>query len=208
MLRSVTEDASWRAEGESWRQGDIVAPAEVIATSSGDRSQQPWMRETALAIVPSNDQEMHAGTAAPGARTGNGIDNSLTNIASVFRNTGGSGSAGAGVREEGGGINASNAASVPPSLVRSTWYSNPLFGGSYSYIAAGSSPADIEELARPLTSPGVSTKGGEGRESKEGKPRVFFAGEATHTAFFSTAHGGFESGRRAAEAVLRWSLRE
>lgn len=93
-----------------------------------------------------------------------------------------------------------------PSLVRSMWNSNPLFRGSYSYIATGSSPADIEELARPLTShspsPGTAGTAGGGRYGKE-QPTLFFAGEATHPVFFSTAHGGFESGRRAAEAVLR-----
>lgn len=84
------------------------------------------------------------------------------------------------------------------SLVRTTWALDPLFRGSYSYIAAGSSPADIKELARPLASCG---SGGDGRGG-EGEPRVFFAGEATHPTFFSTTHGGFESGRRAAEEVL------
>lgn len=84
------------------------------------------------------------------------------------------------------------------SLVRTTWALDPLFRGSYSFIAAGSSPADIEELARPLVS---RDSGGDGRGG-EGEPRVFFAGEATHPIFYSTTHGGFESGRRAAEEVL------
>jgi len=32
--------------------------------------------------------------------------------------------------------------------------------------------------------------------------QLFFAGEATHPTFFSTAHGAWESGLRAAEEVL------
>lgn len=99
-----------------------------------------------------------------------------------------------------------------PSLVRSQWNSNPLFRGSYSYIATGSSPADIDELARPLLAADSSKNGVSipvGEEGVDiGEPRVFFAGEATHRAFFSTAHGGFESGRRAAREILRWMPKE
>lgn len=117
---------------------------------------------------------------------------------------------------------------VAPVLTRSNWNSNPLFRGSYSYIATESSPADIEELARPLLVPLVeeehdprcSTDSTTGTEKgicaaleidshagkEEGGPsssaRVFFAGEATHPEFFSTAHGGYETGRRAAQNML------
>lgn len=142
-----------------------------------------------------------------------------------------------------------------PALVRSDWNSNPLFRGSYSYIATGSSPQDMEELARPLSVSGTRLNGnsdsasgeveganqhggstgagagadgfsgrlGEGAEGKVGAQddasrrgygngdrgcvsgstaRVFFAGEAMHSQFFSTAHGAFETGRRAAGDVL------
>lgn len=98
------------------------------------------------------------------------------------------------------------------SLIRSTWNSNPLFRGSYSYIAAGSSADDIDELARPLAYPdsldrsSVELEGEQGQDNK--RPRLFFAGEATHRSHFSTAHGGFESGKRAAREVLSWVPRE
>ena len=104
----------------------------------------------------------------------------------------------------------------PRDLLRSTWNSNPFFRGSYSYIATGSSPADVQELARPLLvfrSESSMTLGGEvtkdggvddrvGGMVGSGRPRVMFAGEATHPEFFSTAHGGFETGRRAAREIL------
>lgn len=124
-------------------------------------------------------------------------------------------------------------AGPPAVLVRSDWNSNPLFRGSYSYIATGSTPADMEELARPLSvgdgapstragGTGVAVKspvaGVEGADAGRyhgehveargagGSPvsscRVIFAGEAMHQQFFSTAHGGFETGRRAAREVL------
>eukprot|EP00903_Cladosiphon_okamuranus_P012790 g11954.t1 len=125
------------------------------------------------------------------------------------------------------------AARSPDALVRSDWNSNPLFRGSYSYIATGSSPADMEELARPLSvsaSAPLTRAGGTGiavdspvaadEASQAGRyrgkhletgraganpiscARVIFAGEAMHQQFFSTAHGGFETGRRAAREVL------
>lgn len=95
-----------------------------------------------------------------------------------------------------------------PLLVRSDWSSNPLFRGSYSYIATGSSPADMDELARPLSVPFEIEKSGQVETAEEngGAPssstRVLFAGEAMHPEFFSTAHGGFETGRHAAREVL------
>lgn len=101
-----------------------------------------------------------------------------------------------------------------PVLVRSDWNSNPLFRGSYSYITTGSSQADIEELACPLSVPVARTNGGGmptrieeaganwAAESGNLCRRVFFAGEATHPHFYSTTHGAFESGRLAARELL------
>lgn len=105
-------------------------------------------------------------------------------------------------------------AGSPAALVRSDWNSNPLFRGSYSYIATGSSPADMEELARPLSVgasaersdagcfSGQDTEARGAGASPVSSARVIFAGEAMHQHFFSTAHGGFETGRRAAREVL------
>lgn len=111
----------------------------------------------------------------------------------------------------------------PPALVRSTWNSDPLFRGSYSYMALGSSPVDMQEVAQPLSvlefgsssdrdegereagvTDGMKGNGAGvgGRRRLRRSPRVIFAGEATHTEFFSTAHGGYETGRRAAREVL------
>lgn len=39
----------------------------------------------------------------------------------------------------------------PWRLQRSAWGSDPLFRGSYSYVNAHGSPADIDTLAEPLT---------------------------------------------------------
>ncbi|CAM9631213.1 unnamed protein product [Choristocarpus tenellus] len=135
------------------------------------------------------------------------------------------------------------------SIVRSTWASDPLFRGSYSYLPSGSTPYDIGELARTLyedetlngtlyqasapvrcgdrgsddggskgegsdTAFGVhegevsTTEGGDYRNNfslpSSRAPRVLFAGEATHPRFFSTAHGGFDSGLRAADEIIAW----
>jgi monoamine oxidase len=65
------------------------------------------------------------------------------------------------------------------------WGSDPFALGAYSFNALGAQPAMRDDLAAPL--------GG----------RVFFAGEATMRHDFSSAHGAFLSGQRAANQVLQ-----
>lgn len=65
------------------------------------------------------------------------------------------------------------------------WSRDPFALGAYSFVAAGATPDDRVALATPL-----------GRS-------VFFAGEATHTAYPSTVHGAYLSGIAAAKAVRR-----
>jgi monoamine oxidase len=68
-------------------------------------------------------------------------------------------------------------------LVASDWAHTPSIGGGYSHALPGQADARVA-LARPFDD------------------RLFFAGEATHTSDFSTAHGGYESGVRAAEEAI------
>ena len=63
------------------------------------------------------------------------------------------------------------------------WASDPFALGSYSYNAVGSTPSMRKELAKPLAN------------------TVFFAGEASETNYFSTAHGAYLSGLRAAQEM-------
>ena len=56
-------------------------------------------------------------------------------------------------------------------------------GGAYSHALPGHAAAR-KDLALPF------------------EQRLFFAGEATHPDDFSTAHGAYESGRRAAEEAI------
>jgi monoamine oxidase len=65
-------------------------------------------------------------------------------------------------------------------LVASNWGRMTCVGGAYSHALPGHAAAR-KDLARPF------------------EQRVFFAGEATHTCDFSTAHGAYDSGVRAAE---------
>lgn len=65
------------------------------------------------------------------------------------------------------------------------WASDPFARGSYSYYPVGATPKLRTELARPL------------------KQKLFFAGEATHRNYFSTAHGAYLSGLRAANQILK-----
>jgi monoamine oxidase len=68
-------------------------------------------------------------------------------------------------------------------IASTAWASDPWARGAYSHALPGHA-GDRAALAAPV--------GG----------RLFFAGEATSPAFFSTAHGAYESGRRAADEAL------
>ena len=68
-------------------------------------------------------------------------------------------------------------------LAASDWAATASIGGGYSHALPGQAEARIA-LAQPYDG------------------RIFFAGEATSRTDFSTAHGAFESGLRAADEVL------
>jgi monoamine oxidase len=68
-------------------------------------------------------------------------------------------------------------------LVASNWGRMTFVGGAYSHALPGNATAR-RDLALPL------------------EKRLFFAGEATHTCGFSTAHGAYDSGVRAAEEAI------
>lgn len=68
------------------------------------------------------------------------------------------------------------------------WASDPFALGSYSFNAVGATPAMRKQLAQPL------------------KDKLFFAGEATEHQHFSTAHGAYISGLRAASELLATKL--
>jgi monoamine oxidase len=68
-------------------------------------------------------------------------------------------------------------------LVASDWTRTALIGGGYSHALPGQAEARLA-LAQPLDE------------------RIFFAGEATHRTDFSTAHGAYQSGLRAAREAM------
>ena len=68
-------------------------------------------------------------------------------------------------------------------LAASFWRADPFARGSYSYAKPGHAD-DRARLAEPVDG------------------RLFFAGEACSPNFFSTAHGAYETGLRAADAAL------
>lgn len=72
-----------------------------------------------------------------------------------------------------------------PKVVHSTWCSDRLFRGSFSYNPVGYSRHYREDLAR----------------SVDGL-QLLFAGEATHTTLYSSVNGAFSSGEREAEKLL------
>jgi monoamine oxidase len=64
------------------------------------------------------------------------------------------------------------------------WASDPLAGGSYSFLRVGASADDYDTLAVPLDD------------------RLFFAGEATNRDHSATVHGAYLSGVREARRIL------
>lgn len=65
------------------------------------------------------------------------------------------------------------------------WGTDPFCRGAWASVAPGGTTADFTTLSEPLDD------------------RVFFAGEATSSEFFGTAHGALLSGTRAADQILR-----
>eukprot|EP00897_Mesotaenium_endlicherianum_P010011 jgi/Mesen1/9038/ME000566S08457 len=104
-----------------------------------------------------------------------------------------------------GGISGSPPPPPPPPLLRTQWGSDPLFLGSYSYVAVGSSGDDIDAIARPLLPIDGGAAGGDCGPSNGGceVPQVLFAGEATHRHYYSTTHGAYLSGVREADRLLK-----
>jgi monoamine oxidase len=72
----------------------------------------------------------------------------------------------------------------PSGSLVTRWAEDPFARGSYSFVAVGSSPDDMEALGEPV---------GE---------RLLFAGEATNPEFFATVHGAYLSGVREADRIL------
>lgn len=64
------------------------------------------------------------------------------------------------------------------------WACDPFAFGSYSFNTVGSTPSTRKTIAAPL------------------EDKVFFAGEASHSAYFGTAHGAYLSGLNAAKKIL------
>ncbi|KAI3701403.1 hypothetical protein L6452_26443 [Arctium lappa] len=95
-------------------------------------------------------------------------------------------------REECNGNMVKNSSRLKLSKVlKSQWGNDPLFMGSYSYIAVGSSGSDIDTLAEPLP-----------KSSESPQLQILFAGEATHRTHYSTTHGAYFSGLREANRLL------
>ncbi|WCJ42677.1 polyamine oxidase 5 [Euphorbia peplus] len=83
-------------------------------------------------------------------------------------------------------------------VLKSKWGNDPLFLGSYSYIAVGSSGDDMDSLAEPL--PKIDNFEKDGSSSPL---QILFAGEATHRTHYSTTHGAYFSGLREANRLLQ-----
>ena len=71
----------------------------------------------------------------------------------------------------------------PKAMLRSAWANDPFTLGAYSFTAVGTEMEHFDRLAKPVGS-------------------VHFAGEHTHRDYFSTVHGAYLSGVRAAAEII------
>ncbi|KAL7730902.1 hypothetical protein ACLKA6_014147 [Drosophila palustris] len=79
----------------------------------------------------------------------------------------------------------------PKLCVCTSWKTQTYTGGAYTSIPVGATQEDIENLAQPLYATPQAVK-----------PAIVFAGEHTHSSFYSTVHGAYLSGRTAAQYLL------
>ncbi|TKY54488.1 polyamine oxidase 5 [Spatholobus suberectus] len=82
-------------------------------------------------------------------------------------------------------------------VLKSQWGTDPLFLGSYSHVAVGSSGNDLDTMAEPLP------KSSSSHPSASPPLQILFAGEATHRTHYSTTHGAYFSGLREANRLLQ-----
>lgn len=82
---------------------------------------------------------------------------------------------------------------APKNVLTSKWYSNKHFRGGYSYRSLKSDDLKTSPSALAASLNDCS-----------GAPRILFAGEATHSSFFSTVHGAIESGYREADQLVQY----
>lgn len=83
-------------------------------------------------------------------------------------------------------------------VLKSKWGTDPLFLGSYSYVAVGSSGDDLDTMAEPLPKDSSNC-----HPSASSPLQILFAGEATHRTHYSTTHGAYFSGLREANRLLQ-----
>lgn len=91
-------------------------------------------------------------------------------------------------------------------VLKSQWGSDPLFLGSYSYVAVGSSGDDLDTMAEPLPANLHLSCSENASSSFSSSPlplQILFAGEATHRTHYSTTHGAYFSGLREANRLLQ-----
>ena len=84
----------------------------------------------------------------------------------------------------------------PVGMIRTRWFNNPFFRGSYSYRPTKAKETNVwaSDLADTVY-------------DSYGNARIFFAGEATHSHYYSTAHAAVESGWREADRILASTAR-
>ncbi|TMW84582.1 hypothetical protein EJD97_024907 [Solanum chilense] len=85
-------------------------------------------------------------------------------------------------------------------VLKCKWGTDPLFLGSYTHIAVGSSGDDLDAMAEPLPKDISDDK----NSKRSRRLQVLFAGEATTRNYYSTTHGAHLTGIREANRLLEY----
>ncbi|XP_055344739.1 peroxisomal N(1)-acetyl-spermine/spermidine oxidase-like [Paramacrobiotus metropolitanus] len=88
---------------------------------------------------------------------------------------------------------------APKKIIRSSWSCDKNFNGTYSYLSQAARKAEVsaEDLGQPAWKYEKQFN-----ERNVQVPGLLFAGEATHTKYFSMAHGALMSGWREAQRLI------
>lgn len=77
----------------------------------------------------------------------------------------------------------------PTNMIRSKWLTHDSFLGSFSYSSLSSTHNSVQQLAKSV-------------RSKDDKPILLFAGEATDERYQGSVQGAMHSGLRAAQELI------
>uniref|UniRef100_A0A7E4ZVQ7 Amino_oxidase domain-containing protein n=1 Tax=Panagrellus redivivus TaxID=6233 RepID=A0A7E4ZVQ7_PANRE len=161
--------------GEQFWSDDVIIPLPVAGCSGRKAVDAVQQEFTTFHTIPWASNILMAWIAGPGPEIVDVIDDDhlSATVTNLFRS-----------------VYQNQSIPAPTKIIRNRWTQNDLFAGSYSYVSYAQAQAKIKhaDLSIPV--------------SRNRRPRIQFAGEATHHRIFQTAVGAFLTGRREADRVF------